>query len=52
MSMEKTFWMFEGRFEILFKKMNILLHYMLNLVMACMCLYNMCIGNSNGFDMV
>jgi hypothetical protein len=51
MSMEKTFGMFKGRFKILLKK-KIPLHYMLNLVMTCMCLYNMCFGNSNGFDMV
>jgi hypothetical protein len=41
----------KGSFRILFKRVDIPLRYMPNLVMACRCLHNMCITNSNGFDM-
>jgi hypothetical protein len=52
MLVERTFKMLiQRRFIILFKRMDIPLCSMLNLVMACICLHNMCIANSNGFDM-
>jgi hypothetical protein len=51
MSVEKTFKMLKGRFRILLKGVNIPLCRMLDLVMACICLYNMCIANLDGFDM-
>jgi hypothetical protein len=45
MSVERTFGMLKGRFRILLKKINIPLRHMLNLVMTCICLHNMCIAN-------
>jgi hypothetical protein len=43
--------MLKGRFRILFKRVNIPLHHTPDLVTAYICLHNMCIANSNGFDM-
>jgi hypothetical protein len=43
--------MLKGRSRILLKKVNISLHHMLDLVITCICLHNMCIANSDGFDM-
>jgi hypothetical protein len=43
--------MLEGKFKILFKIVDIPLRHISNLVMICICLHNMCIVNSNGFDM-
>jgi hypothetical protein len=40
--------MLKGRLKILLKRIDISLCYMLDLVMACICLNNMCIANSNG----
>jgi hypothetical protein len=51
MLMERAFGMLEGKFQILLKIIDIPLHHMPNLVMVCICLHNMCIVNSNGFDM-
>jgi hypothetical protein len=51
MLVERTFGILKGRFRILFKKVNIPLCHMLNLVMACICLHNICITNLDGFDM-
>jgi hypothetical protein len=51
MSIERTFGMLKGRFKILPKIVDIPLHHMPDLVMACICLHNMCIVNSDGFDM-
>ncbi len=36
---------------MLFKKLNIPYHHMLDLLTSCICLYNMCIINLDGFDM-
>ncbi len=49
--MERVFGMLKSRFRILLKRVNIPFCHMLNLVMACICLHNMCIANLNGFDM-
>jgi hypothetical protein len=49
--MENTFGMLKGRLKILLKRVDIPLCHMPNLVMICICLHNMCIINSNGFDM-
>jgi hypothetical protein len=43
--------MLEGKFKILLKIVDIPLRHMSNLVMVCIYLHNMCIVNSNGFDM-
>jgi hypothetical protein len=51
MSMESTFGMLKGRLKILLKRVDIPLCHMLDLVMICICLHNMCIINSNGFNM-
>jgi hypothetical protein len=51
MSMERTFGMLKGIFKILLKRIGIPLHHMPNLVAICICLHNMHIANSNGFDM-
>jgi hypothetical protein len=51
MSLERAFRMLKGRFRILLKGIGIPLCHMLDLMMACLCLHNMCIANSNGFDM-
>jgi hypothetical protein len=51
MSIERTFGMLKGRFKILPKIVNIPLCHMPNLVMACICLHNMCMVNLDGFDM-
>jgi hypothetical protein len=51
MPIERVFGMLKGRFRILLKRINNPLCRMLDLVMACICLHNMCIANSNGFDM-
>jgi hypothetical protein len=49
MLVERTFGILKGRSRILFKKIDIPLHHMSNLVMACTCLHNICIVNSDGF---
>ncbi len=51
MSIERTFKMLKGRFKILLKGIDIPLCHMLDLVMACICLHNMCIANLDSFDM-
>ncbi len=49
---ERDFGMLKSRFIILQKRVDIPLSHMLNLVtIICICLHNMCIVNSNGFDM-
>jgi hypothetical protein len=48
---EITFEMSKGRFRILFKRINISLCHMLGSMMIWICLHNMCIANSNGFNM-
>jgi hypothetical protein len=50
MSMERTFGILKGKFKFLLKEVNIPLHHMTNLVTTCICLHNMLIANSNGFD--
>jgi hypothetical protein len=50
MSVERAFGMLKGRFKILLKKLDIPLCHMLDLVMACICLHNMCIVNLDGFN--
>jgi hypothetical protein len=51
MLVERTFGMLKSEFKILLKEVNIPLHHMPNLVTTCICLHNMHIVNSNGFDM-
>jgi hypothetical protein len=51
MLVERAFGMLKGKFKLLLKRVDIPLRHMLDLVMACICLHNMCIANSNGFDM-
>ncbi len=51
MSMEGTFGMLKGRFKIILKIIDIPLCHMPNSVMACICSHNMCIANSDNFDM-
>jgi hypothetical protein len=48
MSVERTFGMLKGRFQ---ENIHIPLHHVLELVTTCICLHNMCIANSNCFDM-
>jgi len=49
---EKNFWSVERYIQNSTKKLvDIPLHHMLDLVMTCICLPNMCIANLNGFDM-
>jgi hypothetical protein len=48
---EKTFGILKRRFRISLKRVDMPLRHMLDLVMACICLHNMCIANSDGFDM-
>jgi len=48
--MQRAFGMLKGRFKILLKIINISFCHMLDLVMVCICLNNMCIANSDGFD--
>ncbi len=43
--------MLKGRFRILLKRVDIPLHHMSDLVTTCICLHNMCIVNSYGFEM-
>ncbi len=43
--------MLKGRFKILLKIINIPLCHMLDLITTCICLHNMYIANSAGFDM-
>jgi hypothetical protein len=50
-SMEKYFGMLKGMFKILFKRVNIPLCYMLDLVITYIVLHNMCIVNLNDFNM-
>ncbi len=47
---KRAFGMLKERFKILFKRVDIPLCHMLDL-MACIYLHNMCIANSDGFDM-
>jgi len=51
MSMERTFGMLKGKFKILPKIVDIPLCHMPDLVLACICLHNMCIASLDGFDM-
>ncbi len=51
MSIERTFGMLKGRFRILLKGVDIPLCHMLDLMMACICLHDMCIANLDGFGM-
>ncbi len=51
MLVERVFGMLKGKFKILLKRIDIPLCHMLDLVMACICLYNTCISNLNGFEM-
>jgi len=51
MSVERVFGMLKGRFIILLKIIDSPLCHMSSLVTACICLHNMCIANSDGFDM-
>jgi hypothetical protein len=51
MSMERTFGMLKNRFKILLNRVYIPFCHMPNLVMACICLHNMCITNLDGVDM-
>jgi len=51
MSMERAFRMLKNKLKILLKKVNIPFCHMPNLVMACICLHNMCIANLDGFNM-
>jgi len=51
MSMESTFGMLKSILKILLKKVDSPLSHMLDLVMVCICLHNMCIIDSSGFDM-
>jgi hypothetical protein len=47
---EKTFRMLKEMFQILFKRIDIPLCHMLDLMMPCIYLHNMCIANLDGFD--
>jgi hypothetical protein len=49
--MERSFGMLKGRFQILLKRVYVPLRHMPNLVMACICLHNMCITNLASFYM-
>jgi hypothetical protein len=51
MSTEKKFGILKRRFIISLKRVDMPLRHMLDLVMACICLHNMCIANFDGFDM-
>jgi hypothetical protein len=51
MSMEKIVGMLKGIFIISLKRIDNPLRHMPNLVTICICSHNMCIANSNGFDM-
>ncbi len=51
MLMERALGMLGGKLKILVKIVDIALRHVSNLVMVCICLHNMCIVNSNGFDM-
>jgi len=45
------FKMFKGRFLIFLKRVDIPFCHMLDLVTICICSHNMCIINSDGFEM-
>ncbi len=49
MLVARAFRMLKGKFRILLKGIDIPLCHMLDLVMACICLHNMCIANLDGF---
>ncbi len=51
MLVERAFGMLKGRFKLLFKRVDIPLCHMLDLVTVCICLPNMRIANLDGFDM-
>jgi hypothetical protein len=51
MLVERGFGMLKGMFKILFQKVDIPMCQMLDMVTTCICLHNMCIATSNGFDM-
>jgi hypothetical protein len=51
MLVEKAFRMLKGRFKLLLKRVDIPLRHMPDLVTVYICLHNMCIANSGGFDM-
>jgi hypothetical protein len=49
--MERTFGMLKGMLKISFKRVDIPLCYMLDLVITYIVLHNMCIVNLNDFNM-
>jgi hypothetical protein len=51
MLIERGFGMLKGMFRILFKRVDIPLCHMLDMVTTCICLHNMCIVNLDSFDM-
>lgn len=51
MSIEKAFGIFKRRWRILLKNRYVTLNNSADLVITCVCLYNLCIGFGDHFDM-
>jgi hypothetical protein len=51
MSIERAFGILKGRWRILLKRVDVPLQNTVDLVTACICLNNLCIGDEDFFDM-
>ena len=51
MAVERAFGMLKGRWRILFKKIDMPLRSILDMVIVCLCLHNLCLIYADGFDM-
>jgi hypothetical protein len=51
MAIERTFGILKGRWRILLKKIDMPFHHLPNIVIATLCLHNLCIIHGDAFDM-
>jgi hypothetical protein len=51
MAMECAFGILKGRWQILLKRIDLPLYNVPDVVIACICLHNLCLIYTNGFDM-
>ncbi|HYP42886.1 MAG TPA: transposase family protein [Candidatus Nitrosocosmicus sp.] len=51
MAVERAFGILKGRWRILLKRIDIPLHHVPDVVTACICLHNLCLSHTDGFDM-
>ena len=51
MAVERAFGILKGRWRILLKNVDVQLENVPDIVTACICLHNLCLIHSDGFDM-